>query len=389
MAYYKRKETRYPNIYEYETKKGRRYAVRLGYTHERKTEEFNQMGIKTIAKAKSILRKVEDKIDNLETGLIKNKNITVREYFPVFREDKLNSENWNKTSLQSYDSAFNNHLLPMYGDTPLIRLERTHYQRFITSKINDEGYSPETVRSINNCFMALINHAVDVGVIERNRLKRIRISEGDYKPKKKHLTIKEYNQFMASAKEVIKNKVDYSMIYLSTFGLRRGEIMGLSPRYVHFDENDNAWLEIKRTRTQEYPDGKGPKNPSSERTIVIDSEGSELLAYAIEEAEEIKKDFGQILHQDDFIFIDPSTGEPYHIGRLNSLMKTVSRASGIYCHPHMMRHTFATLSRIENADPRLLADYLGHKNTTMTDHYSHATAEGMMTIIDLPSRRKK
>lgn len=235
--------------------------------------------------------------------------------------------------------------------------------------------------------MSLLNHAVDVGVIERNRLKRIHISQGDYKPKKKHLTITEYNKFMASAKEVVTDKVDYSMIYLSTFGLRRGEIMGLTSRYINFDDNGNAWLEIKRTRTQKYPDGKGPKNESSERTIVIDDVGSELIAYVLSEAEEIKKDFGEILHQDDFIFMDPSTGKPYHIGRLNSLMKTVSRTSGVYCHPHMMRHTFATLSRIENADPRLLADYLGHKNTTMTDHYSHATAEGMMTIIDLPSRR--
>lgn len=389
MTYYKRKETKHPNIFEYETKKGKRYAVRIGYTHQGQYDEFNQSGIKTIAKAKSILRKVEDNIENYETGLISNKNLTVREYYPIFREDKLNSETWNDTSLNAYDSNFHNHLLPEYGETPLIKLDRTTYQRFINRKIHNENYSPSSVRSMNNCFMTLINHAVDVGVIERNRLKRIHVSDGDYKPKKKHLTIKEYNQFMATAKEVIKDKVDYCMIYLSTFGMRRGEIMGLTPRYVSFDENGNAWLEIKRTRTQDYPDGKGPKTESSERTIVIDDTGSELIAYVLEEAGEIKKDFGEILHQDDFIFLDPSTGEPYHIGRLNSLMKTVSRASGIYCHPHMMRHTFATLSRIENADPRLLADYLGHKNTTMTDHYSHATAEGMMTIIDLPSRRDK
>lgn len=219
-------------------------------------------------------------------------------------------------------------------------------------------------------------------------MRRIHITEGDYKQKKKHLNIEEYNQFMESAKEVITNKIDYSMIYLSTFGLRRGEIMGLTPRYITFDENGHAWLEIKRTRTQEYPDGKGPKNESSERTIVIDDIGSDLLSSVLVEAEDIKNDFGKILHQDDFIFMDSSTGEPFHVARLNSLMKTVSRASGVNCHPHMMRHTFATLSRIENADPRLLADYLGHKNTTMTDHYSHATAEGMMTIIDLPSRRE-
>lgn len=122
MTYYKRKETRYPNIYEYHTKKGKRYAVRIGYTHEGQPEEFNQMGIKTIAAAKTILREAEANIDNSETGLVKNKDITVREYYPLFREDKLNSESWNKTSLQGYDSIFTNHLLPEYGDTPLLKL---------------------------------------------------------------------------------------------------------------------------------------------------------------------------------------------------------------------------------------------------------------------------
>ncbi len=345
------------------------------------------MGIKTIVAAKSILRNIEDKIENYDTGLIGNKKITVREYYPLFVKDKLNAKAWNKTSKQAYDSIFTNHILPIYGDTNIIKIDRISYQEFINNKLNIDKLSYESVRSINNSFMALLNHAVDIGVIERNRLKRININPGEYAVrKKKHLTIEEYQSFMEVAEKVITDKYKYTMIYLTTFGLRRGEIMGLTSRHISF-KNGLAWLEIQRTRTQKYPDGKGPKTPSSERTIVIDELGSELIKYTLNEAAEIKKDYGEILHQDDFIFIDQATGEPFHIAYLNVLMERVSIASGIKCSPHMMRHTFATMARIEDTNPRLLADFLGHKTTAMTDKYSHKTAEGMEKIVNLSNRR--
>lgn len=384
--YYKRIPTNHPNIYEYETKKGKRYAVRIGYTHEGEQDEFNESGLKTIAAAKSILREVEEKIEQFEMGLINNKNITVREYYPIFKENKIQSKSWNRTSGVGYDSAFLNHILPVYGDTKIIQIDRPHYQKFITNKIEIEKYSPSTVRTINNVFMAFLNHAVDVGVIERNRLKRIHITDGDYKAKKKHLTVDEYHKFMEVAEDIITDKLKYCMVYLTTFGLRRGEIMGLTSRYISFQNNDRALVEINRTRTLKYPNGKGPKNPSSHRTIVIDEKGTDLLRYVINEASEIKKDFGEILHQDDFIFIDQRTGEPFHVSYLNELMKRISRASGIKCSPHMMRHTFATIARMSEENPRLVADFLGHKNTSMTDHYTHKTVEGMQNVVELRSK---
>lgn len=385
-TYYKLKETRHPNIYEYNTKKGKLYAVRIGYTHQGQPKEFEKRGLKTIAAAKSLLRDIEDKIENYETGLVGNKNITVREYYPKFVQDKLNSKSWNKQSRTGYDSNFNNHILPVYGDMSIIKIDRVHYQEFINHKLDVEDYSPQSVRSINNAFMAFLNHAVDVGVIERNRLKRVIITKSDYQPKKKHLSVDEYHTFMEIAEETLTDKMKFAMVYLTTFGLRRGEIMGLTPRYISFGPDGRVWLEIKRTRTLEHPEGKGPKTPSSERTIVIDDKGTDLVRYVLDESAEIKKDFGEILHQDDFLFINQQTGEPYYVGYLNVLMEKVSRASGIKCSPHMMRHTFTTIMRTSEADPRLLADFLGHKNTSITDHYSHKTTSGMEKIIDLSSR---
>lgn len=388
MSDYKKVPTKYPNIYEYETKKGKRYNVRLGYSEQGKKKEFNKMGIKTIAEAKSILRNTEEKIENQELGLINNRKITVADYYQIFREDKLTSGSWNKTSQIAYDSAFNVHILPYFGSRPLSTLDRVSYQAFINTKLNDQGYSVESVRSLNNAFMSMVNHAVAVGVIERNRMKRIKISKEEYRPQKKHLTLEEYDLFMKTAEETIKDKMQFCMLYLSTFGLRRGEIMGLTPKNIRFKSDTGlAILVIEKTRTLAYPEGKGTKNASSERMIPLDVRCSELIEYVINEATEIKKDFGQILHQDDFIFINQSNAEPYHVTYLNVLMDRISRKSGVKCTPHMMRHTFATVARMDGIDSRMVADFLGHKNVTMTDHYTHRTAAGMEKVIELVNKR--
>lgn len=386
MADYKKVPTKYPNIFEYETKKGKRYNVRLGYSVRGEKKEFNKMGIKTLAEAKTILRDVEDKIANDEIGILENRKITVRQYYQIFKEEKLHSRSWNNTSLTSYDSLFMGHFFPAFGDTPLSRLDRLTYQGFINQKIHEEMYSVESVRSMNNAFMSMLNHAVAMGVIERNRMKRIKIHSDDYKPQKKHLTLEEYDLFMKTAEKVITDKMHYCMVYLTTFGMRRGEILGLTQKNIRFrDKDGRAIVHIQLTRTLSYPNGKGPKTASSERMIPLDSKGTALIKYVITEATEIKKDFGKILHQDDFIFINQKNCEPYHVTYLNVLMKRISRKCNIHCSPHMMRHTFATVARLDGVDSRFVADFLGHKNVTMTEEYSHSTAEGMDKVINMVS----
>lgn len=74
MTYYKLRDTKYPNIYEYDTKKAKLYAVRIDYTYQGRSDEFEKRNIKTIAAAKSILRNIEEKIENYDTSLIGNKS---------------------------------------------------------------------------------------------------------------------------------------------------------------------------------------------------------------------------------------------------------------------------------------------------------------------------
>ncbi|OAQ55652.1 hypothetical protein [Enterococcus thailandicus] len=66
-----------------------------------------------------------------------------------------------------------------------------------------------------------------------------------------------------------------------------------------------ALLHIQETRTNSDPLGKGgTKNKTSNRFIELDTKGTELINHALNEAIEIKRDYQQILHNEDFIFIN-------------------------------------------------------------------------------------
>lgn len=151
-----------------------------------------------------------------------------------------------------------------------------------------------------------MNDAVRSGVLERNRLSYVKIRKEGAKPKTKNIDLANYNLFMDKAKEIL-TKQNYAMLYLTTFGLRRGENMGLTQKNVVF-RPDGTFIRVLLTRTLKRPDGKGTKTPSSERMIALTEEAAALLEYCIQEARDIKADFGQILNQDDFIFLNPKRG---------------------------------------------------------------------------------
>lgn len=71
-------KTKYPNIYTYETKKGKRYYVRRKFKLNGKKKEITKSNLKTLAEARHALAEIEAKIDNNEYD--PRLNMTVNEY---------------------------------------------------------------------------------------------------------------------------------------------------------------------------------------------------------------------------------------------------------------------------------------------------------------------
>ena len=72
-------KTNYPNIFWYETAKGKRYHIRRGYYLNGKKKEANKSGLKTIAEARSALAEIERQIAENEFDY--DKNLTCDQYW--------------------------------------------------------------------------------------------------------------------------------------------------------------------------------------------------------------------------------------------------------------------------------------------------------------------
>lgn len=383
----KYEKTRYPNILTYEVKTGTRYRIRKKIRVSGKENIIDESGFKTIAHAKARLREIEENIDKSEVGYIRSQKLTVSEYYEEYSNRKAMTHIWSADSKVSNDSLYKNHIKPAFGDIPLIKLKRDTYELFINEKLTK--LRRRSVRSIHVMFMAMLNDAVYNGIIERNRLQRVFLGDSVLPAKDKRVSLKDYQTWMDAAEKIL-NKYEFSMVYLCVFGLRRGEVCGIRPSVVSYDDHPElATVHIADSRTQQTArNGKGGvKSTTSDRYVVLDRKGTNALEYLIKEAKEIKKDYGEILHKDDFLLLNPASGQPYAPTQLNRLFDRVSESCGVKISPHMLRHLFATQAAIAGVPQEHAAAYLGHHNKTMTEYYTHIRDETASGVIDIVSKR--
>ncbi|WP_242387562.1 tyrosine-type recombinase/integrase [Enterococcus gallinarum] len=380
----KYKKTKFPNIFSYETKKGTRYRIRRGYFFNGVKKEIDESGFKTLNEVKVRLAEIEKLIDKEEVGYFTKKNLTCDEYYQEYSMRKVKTQVWSADTKRSNDANWKNHLSPTFGNVPLAKLDRNTYELLINEKLKEKARS--SVKAYHNTFMNMLNDAVLDGIIERNRLKRVHIGDSIIEPKKQYFSFESYQLWMQAAERNLP-AYDFCFVYLAVFGLRRGEILGIKKNAVHAKTGFKTRIEIKDSRTTQRPLGKGTTKTGKSRWITLDSRGTELIEKAINEASEIKKDFSEILHKDDFLYLNPRTGKPYDVGQLNRLFKQINEITGLHAYPHLLRHYFTSQAVVAGVPKEQAAAFLGHTTVYMTEKYTHIEDEISDDVINLIERR--
>lgn len=381
-------KTKHTNIYWYETTKGKRYSVRRLYYQAGKRKEYNKQGFKTLAEAKAALALAEVNISKNELGLIGNDKITVDDYWEIFSDKKIEKKVWSPDSERGNLSLYKNHIKERWGNVRLIQLDRNEYERWIDEKLKE--MRRESIRAINILFMSILNDAVLNGSLTRNRLKHIHIGESAIPKRDKYISLDDYKKWITTAEKVL-TPYEFAWIYLMLFGLRRGEVAALRQASLVALENNQATLHIFDSRTNQTPKGKGGvKTKHSNRYVTLDEKGTRMFNLIVAESKEIKKDFGQVLHKDDFLFLNHRTGAVYYPSQLNRLMNAVYDATDLTNRPtpHMLRHFFATQAILAGNNLEHVSAYLGHSEKYMTEHYAHLSKEKEMTkkVVDIFSK---
>lgn len=390
MLIMKYEPTKHDSIYEYYTNSGqKRYRVRIKFWHLGVRREQTKQGFKKIAAAQAYKLEQLQKVHAGRTNELLQKKRTLKEHWKSYHYTKVKTGKWNKAT-EGTNTSRMSIWLEHFGNTPIQDLTRSDVQKVILDLYDyaEKDFSQETIKGYFKIFMQVIDDAVDDDYLEKNRFKKVSYEKpGDWKPKPKTLPLHIYKQFMDLAKAHMRKDI-YRCFYLTTFGLRRGEVYGIRSSAIQFLDNNLAKIDINWSRTRDYPEGKTVKSKDSDRFIIVDERATEMLQDQINFARKIKSEKDQVLHNQDYIFLNPETGNPFHIELLNEHMnKIASMIDGeVNVSPHMFRHMFATHASASGVDSLQLRKYLGHADTEMTNHYTHGSEEGAEKVMRLTEK---
>ena len=364
-----RKATKYAGIFSYESKGMKLYGLKFSH----KGTQVQKQGYTSLATARQARAEISTAI---ETGEYFKKEYTLDEYFEIYANLKIKSGKWNKSSERTYTTTYK----MISIDLKKKKLEEISRQdiQMLNIKLGEQ-YRSTTISCVLGLLSSILEHAYQNEVLSRNRAKGIEPVKSN-KPKfNKELSTEDFNIVKKYVKDHYDIMVQTAFMLLS-YGLRRGEVLAIRESAVEFKDNVTK-IHIDKSRTVLYPEGKGTKT-GKERDIFITQEDTVLLKKAIKLSKERYVANKKTSYTKDAWLLVGKNGEPFIIQLLNNVFKHIKKKTGINITPHILRHFFATQAQSTNINPRLIANFLGHANISMTDKYTHATDDGGILVME-------
>ncbi|ANZ59311.1 hypothetical protein AYR59_04490 [Fructilactobacillus lindneri] len=353
---------KHPRVFSYKLKSGTLWGYRITYYDSfHKRRESQKRGFKTEMDAYRASLKEESQIAENETDLVKNKNITVKQFATAYI--KSHEKLLKSSTIRSYHTAFNQHIFKLIGNEKLTSLNKTTYMSKLINPMVEQGYLRNTILNVHHRMMTIMNEAVDDGILKRNKLSHVKISDTG-KQEKRIMTKKELKQFNARLeKEPILTQV--IMYTLQQTGMRQGELCGLQWQDIDLD---NLKINIKRTRDDIGV--RTPKTQQSIREITISQSLSNLLKqYKVETSKAFLK-HGKPFEKSTYVLQSEYLNPLVNTGISLRLRNTLKRAKLGYLVGHFTAHTFRHMyaSYLLNSGVPLseVSAALGHSNPQMT-----------------------
>ncbi|WP_110930577.1 tyrosine-type recombinase/integrase [Paenibacillus bouchesdurhonensis] len=227
------------------------------------------------------------------------------------------------------------------------------------------GLSPVTVNTKIKPLKTMFRYLNEEGHIDHDPCARIKKI---HEPEKKIrvLTVGELQKLLAAPdRKTYAGFRDYvAMNVLIDSFARIGEILSIKKADIDF-KLGMIWFDEKIVKTR-----KGRAVPVTKRTL-------RLLKELIKENEDFDT---------EYVFVT-NYGEPIRDDRLRDRLKQHAKAAGlnVRVHPHLFRHTSATMFLEKGGDLRHLASILGHTDLRMVMKYTHLSDRAIKAQHELYS----
>ena len=312
-----------------------------------------------------------------------NRSLTVGEYLtgrwlPLYRPDKEASKLLRAGHVR-------NHLVPALGGLRLAKLGNYEIDRFIRDKL-DAGLKPWTVKGIVSTLQVALSQAVKWDLIPRSPFDRVT-------PLEVTATAVDVWSEDEAATFFAHDPAheDWPLwVLLYTCELRIGEALAL--RWGDIDL-DRGVVKIERGLTKttgdRFAEGS-PKTRKSRRTVTMPPELVAALRAHRDNQDGRRRALGTgwAGHVPGWVF-DNGFGVRLHQETARGRFTAAQQAAGVRRMTfHQLRHCGASHELEAGANPRTLADRLGHESPALTlGLYAHSRVEQQRTASEAVARR--
>jgi integrase len=276
------------------------------------------------------------------------------------------SANRAPKTMERYGSLIEQRLKPGLGSTRLSRLSAPQLQVFFTAMI-ERGVGLRTVQQARTTLSAALTRAMREQLIQSNPARLVEL------PTWQRATI---TPWLPEQTADFLDKAATSFYYpvfvlLATYGMRRGEALGLRVRDVDLD-NDLLHLRQQVQRVGSEVLTRGLKTKNSVRDLpLLPGVRDLLVAQLRDRGQRSRGTLGS-----DLMFTS-STGQPIEPGNVTRSFHEISRKAGLpKSKLHHLRHTAATLLKDQGVPDRDIQLILGHATMDTTQQlYQHGNAK--------------
>jgi len=130
---------------------------------------------------------------------------------------------WRETTEYTITYYLESKLYPAFGDTALNAMTDAAMQAYLVTLV-EQKYSKTVVQHCQLYLRAILQHATDEGVLERNPGRKLQLPDGIKQEDRRYLSIAEYNRLLATLPSK-RDQLMAKLLYLG--GLRRGELFAV------------------------------------------------------------------------------------------------------------------------------------------------------------------
>jgi integrase len=351
-----------------------RGVVDLGWIDGRRQRKY--VAGATQAEALEKLRQVQRAA---ETGVVSDDRITVAAFLERWMQVNLAGSVAGST-MDDYADTVRLHLEPALGRKKLSRLTVAEVDALWAAK-RGAGYKPNSIRIMRAVLRKALAQAEREGLVARNVAalsQPARVSQ----PEGRSLSVDQALILLGAAKG---DRLEAAYVLLLTYGLRRGELLGLA--WADFDQKASTLAvrqSVRRRRAAQRDDGTHPSRPNervelselkthrSRRVLYLTPETvAALKAHAPRQQRE--REAAGSLWTDHGLIFTSAVGTPIDPDNFAKQFVRLCKAAGLgHWHPHEARHSAASVMLAQGVPLEVVSEVLGHSSIYITkDVYGH------------------